>query len=336
MQHKNKIGPLEAAGLVVAGMALAGVLLGGLDPVALVIVLILAYFAYMARGAIRQAGRFRPVEPPGTWRVTLLANLALMALGIGAFGWYLAGAGALAWVPFLVFIAGMTALRMWRRDVTARLYAWRTPALRLLQKGEYKKLVRELEADATANGGHPDKLAMVALAYVEMNRWRQAEALLEQARTRAPHFASVNGALGMLRRHQARYAEACDAIQAALDFEENVNSRYYLGLCRFLDGDVAGARAVLEPLMDHPDLVRQARLYGAYILGQAAEARGNETAARAWYEQMAEAAPQAIPALQAEARRHKGTPYSETLHEHLRAMERIIAQRPLTKSEDMT
>ncbi len=152
----QQVGPLEAAALIVAGIALALVIAGQVDPVALIILLILGYFVYMARGILRQARRFRPVEPPNTWLITLAANLALMGLGIGSFGWYMAGGGSRTWIPFLIFIAGMMALRQWRRDVTNKLYAWRTPALMLLQKDEYKQLIRALEDDATAGTGHPD------------------------------------------------------------------------------------------------------------------------------------------------------------------------------------
>ncbi|MBN2304536.1 MAG: tetratricopeptide repeat protein [Anaerolineae bacterium] len=331
---KWTIGPLEAAALVIAGIALALVIVGGLDPVALVILLVLGYVAYIARGVLQQAARFRPVEPRGTWRITLVANLALMILGIGAFGWYLAGAGAKAWVPFLVFIAGMMALRAWRRDVVARLYSWRTPALTLLQKGEYRKLIRELEDDATA--GHPDKLAMVALAYIELNKLDRADRLLIQAQALAPDFASVNGAVGMLRRHQGRYGDAVAAIRDALAFEENINSRYYLGLCQFLDGDLDAARVTLEPIMGAPDLIRQGQVVGAYILGRAAEAGGDSGAARTWYDRMAEGAPPVLTALRDEARRHKQTSYGDTLKAHIQDMDKILAQRPLTKHEDMT
>ncbi len=321
------VGPFEAAGFVIAGIALALVVTGSLDAVALVVLLILGYFAYMARGTITQAQRFRPVEPPGTWTITLVANLVLMALGIGAFGWYLTGAGAMAWVPLLIFIAGMIALRQWRKGVTTRLYAWRVPALVLLQKGEYKKLIRELEDEATAGIGHPDKLAMVALAYIELNKLDQADKLLARARQIAPDFASVNGAIGSLRRHQARYQEAAAAIQKALMFEENVNSRYYLGLVQFLAGNRESARGTLRTIIDDPDLIRQGRVYGAYILGQIAEAESDSEAAREWYARMAEDAPSVIPALNDEWRRHKQTPYADALRGHVRAMEQIIANR---------
>ncbi|MBN1202073.1 MAG: hypothetical protein JXJ20_09475 [Anaerolineae bacterium] len=323
------IGRLEAMALVAAGVVIALVAAGRLDPLALVILLVLGYFAWMARGVIAQARLVRPVEPPGTWLFTMIANLGLMALGIGAFGWYLAGGGSLSWVPFLVFVAGFMALRAWRRGVVGQLYAWRGPALLLLQKGEYKKLARELEDDATAGRGHPDKLAMVALAYIEMNKLDYAEDLLMQARQLAPEFASVNGALGSLRRHQGRYAEAVDAIRAGLRFEENVNSRYYLGLCQFLAGDRDGARATLLGIIDDPTLIRLGQVFGAYILGQIAQDEGDPGAARDWYARMAEAAPKAIPALHDEARRHKQTPYGDALRQHVRAMERIIARRPL-------
>jgi hypothetical protein len=328
----REIGWLEAAGLVVFGITLGLVLMGSVDPVALIILLILGYFAYMARGTIEQAGRFRPVEPPNTWLFTLLANLALMALGIGAFGWYLVGGGSRTWVPFLVFVAGMMALRAWRRSVVARLYAWRTPALLLLQQGEYKKLARQLEDEATAGRGHPDKLAMVALACIELNKWPRADKLLAQALAIAPDFASVNGALGSLRRHQARYVEAVEAIQAALAFEEDVNSRYYLGLCQYLAGDSVAARDTLRAVIDNPTLIRQGQVYGAYILGQVAEADGDPDAARTWYTRMAEGAPKVIPALEDEARRHKQTPYGDTLKAHVRAMQQIVARRPLKDS----
>ncbi len=320
--------PLEALGLVVFGVGLALVVAGRLDPAALLILLVLGYVAYMARGMVRQARRFRPVEPPRVWWVTLLANLALMGLGIGAFGWYLLAGAGQAWVPFLIFIAGMIALRQWRQGVTARLYAWRTPALRLLQQGEYRKLVRELEADPTTPQ-NPDKLAMLALAYVELNKLHKAEELLTQARALAPDFASVNGAVGALRRHQARWADAVVVLQKALSFEDNVNTRYYLGLCQYLAGDHAAARATLRAVLADPTLIRQGQVFGAYILGQIAEANGDAQAARAWYARMAEHAPQVLPRLDEEARRHKQTPYGDTLKTHVRAMQRILARRPL-------
>ena len=150
-RHKSlwkAVGPLEAAGLVAFGIALALIVASGLDPVALIILLVLAIFAYMARGVLLQARRFRPVEPPRTWAITAVVNLALMALGIGAFGWYLAGGGALAWVPLLLFMAGMMSVRLWRRGVVKQLYAWRGPALTLLQRGEYRQVVRNLESEA--------------------------------------------------------------------------------------------------------------------------------------------------------------------------------------------
>jgi Tfp pilus assembly protein PilF len=328
----KQIGWLETAGLVIAGFTLALVFAGPVDPVALIILLVLGYFAWMARGTIRQAQRFRPSEPPTTWLVTLVANLALMALGIGAFGWYLAGGGTRAWIPFLIFIAGMIALRWWRRDVVNRLYGWRTPALTLLQRGEYRRLVRELEDDATAGRGHPDKLAMVALAYIELGKLGRAENLLKRAKDIAPDYASVNGALGALWRHQARYDEAAGAIQQALDFEENVNSAYYLGLCQFLAGDYDAAQATLTPLMDDPTLIQQGQVYGAYILGQIAGGRGDSDAARRWYARMAEGAPKVLDSLEDEARRHKQTPYGETLKDNVRAMRHIIAQRPLAEA----
>jgi tetratricopeptide (TPR) repeat protein len=262
-----------------------------------------------------------------------VANLALMALGIGAFGWYLAGGGTITWVPFLIFIAGMIALRLWRRDVTKRLYAWRTPALALLQRGEYRKLIRALEDEATAGRGHPDKLAMVALAYIELNKWDDADKLLSQAKAIAPDFASVNGAIGSLRRHQARYAEAVEAIRQALAFEPNANSSYYLGLCQYLAGDRDGARATLRPILDHPELIRQGKVVGAYLLGQIAEAEGDSAAARAWYSRMANDAPKVIPALEDELRRHKQTPYGEALKELVRGIQTILARRPLVQGQ---
>jgi len=326
----RSIGPLEAVALIGIGLVLALVVTGAIDGVALIILLVVGYFGYMAQGVIAQAQRFRPVEPPRTWAITMIANLVLMALGIGAFGWYLAGGGARAWVPLLIFIAGFMALRMWRRGVVANLYAWRTPALALLQQGEYRKLIRELEDEATAGRGHPDKLAMVALAYIELNKWERADQLLARARQLAPEFASVNGALGSLRRHQARYAEAAEAIRQALQFEDNINSGYYLGLCQFLAGDRAAAEGTLRDIIDSPELIRQGQVYGAYILGQIAEGRG-DVAASEWYARMAEGAPKVLPALHEEARRHKQTPYGETLKEHVRSMEQIIARRPLAR-----
>ncbi len=324
----KQVGWLESLALVVFGIALALVVVGGLDPVALIILLILSYLAYMARGVIRQAARVRPVEPPRTWLITMIGNLALMALGIGAFGWYLVGAGAGAWVPFLIFIAGMLALRAWRRSVVANLYAWRVPALALLQQGEYKKLVRELETEARVQA-HPDKLAMVALAQIELNKWDTAESLLAEARAAAPDFASVNGALGSLRRHQARYAEAVEAIRRALVFEANVNSSYYLGFCQYLAGDDAGASVTLRAIIDDPLLIQQGQVVGAYILGQVAESAGDTDAARAWYTRMADAAPRVIPVLDQEARRHKQTPYGDRLKDLVRDINRTIARRSL-------
>lgn len=323
------VGVLEAVSLVAFGVALALVIAAGLDPLALIILLVLAYFGYMARGVWRQARRFRPVEPPRTWAITAGANLILMALGIGAFGWYLAGAGALAWVPFLFFIAGMTALRLWRREVTGKLYAWRGPALTLLQRGEYRQVIRALEAEATAGRGHPEKLAVVALAYIELNKWNRAEQLLEQALQLAPDFASVNGALASLRRHQGRYAEAVAALQRALAFEDDSTSRYYLGLCQYLAGDTERARATLQAVMDTPLLFRQGRVMGAYLLGQIAEAAGDMEGAQRWYERMADDAPKVIPVLEEEARRHKDSLYGEMLKEHVKAMGRILARRSL-------
>jgi hypothetical protein len=325
----QRVGPLEAAALIVAGIVLALVIVGRVNPVALIILLILGYFVYMARGILRQARRFRPVEPPNTWLITLVANLVLMGIGIGSFGWYMAGGGSLTWVPFLIFIAGMIALRQWRRGVTNNLYAWRTPALALLQNGDYKRLVRELEDEATAGNGHPEKLAMVALAYIELNKWQKADDLLMRAQALAPDFASVNGALGSLRRHQARYGEAITAIRRAIAFEENANSSYYLGLCQFLAGDHAAARETLLGVIDHPDLIRQGRVYGAYILGQIAEESGDSESAQAWYTRMADDAPKVIAALKDEAQRHKQTPYADTLRAHVRSMEQIIARRPV-------
>jgi tetratricopeptide (TPR) repeat protein len=213
--------------------------------------------------------------------------------------------------------------------VTNKLYGWRTPALTLLQTGDYRRLVRELEDEATAGNGHPEKLAMVALAYIELNKWQRADDLLMRARALAPDFASVNGALGSLRRHQARYDEAITAIQRALAFEENANSSYYLGLCQFLAGDHDAARNTLLGVIDHPDLIRQGRVVGAYILGQIAEESGNSEAARAWYDRMADDAPKVIAALKDEVQRHKQTPYADTLKAHVRSMEQIIARRPL-------
>ncbi|HEX3051793.1 MAG TPA: tetratricopeptide repeat protein [Aggregatilineaceae bacterium] len=322
----QRIGPFEAVGLLIFGFALAMVFGGAVDGIALIILLVLAYFAWMARGTLIQARRFRPVEPPKTWLITLLANLALMALGIGSFGWYLAGGGSRTWVPFLFFIAGVIALRQWRRGVTKKLYAWRTPALILLQQGDYKRLIKELEDEAKA--GHPDKLAMVALAYIELNKWDKADHLLKLAKEIAPDFASVNGALGSLRRHQARYADAVAVIQHALRFEENINTRYYLGLCQFLAGDGSGAKQTLSAIIDDPTLVRQGQVYGAYILGQVAEEQGDTDAARTWYTRMAEGAPKVIPALEDEWRRHKDSKYGDTLKDHVRRMQQIIARRP--------
>lgn len=323
------VGWLEATALVMIGIVIALVVAGTLDPAALVIVLILGYFAWMTRGVMAQAQRVRPVEPPNTWLITTAANLALMGLGIGAFGWYLAGAGSMAWVPFLIFIAGMIALRQWRQSKVKQLYAWRTPALVLLQKGEYRKLAREIEDEATAGRGHPDKLAMVALAYIEMNKWDRADKLLQQAKSLAPDYASVNGALGSLRRHQARYAEAVEAIRAALVFEDDPTSRYYLGLNQYLAGDSQGAQDTLLAVIDIPTLSRLGKVYGAFLLGKIAEDGGDPDAAKRWYERMGDGAHKVLTALNEEVRRHKDTPYGETLKTHVRAMEKIIARRPL-------
>lgn len=324
------IGVFETAALIAVGIALVLVIGGGLDPVALIILLVWGYVVWAARGMVRQAQRFRPVEPPRTWWITLVANIALTALGLGAFGWYLLGGGSLAWVPFLIFIAGMIALRQWRRGVVNRVYAWRTPALTLLQQGEYKKLVRALEDDPLT-ASNPDRLAMLALAQIELNRWQVAEDLLERARALAPDFASVNGAIAALRRHQARWAEAEQAIRKALAFEESANSRYYLGLCQYLQGDRAGAQATLSAILDDPTLIRQGQVFGAYILGEIAAEAGDALAARRWQARLAEGAPRVIPLLEDEIRRHKQTPYAETLKTHVRAMQRLIAQRPVAE-----
>lgn len=328
-----QIGWFEAALLIAAGIGIGLAATGAIEAVGLILLLVLIYFAWMARGVVVQAERFRPVEPPRTWLITLAANLALMALGIGAFGWYLGGAGMRVAGPFLAFIAGTIALRWWRRGVTKKLYAWRVPALRLLQAGEYKQLVRQLEDEATAGRGHPDKLAMVALASIELNKWQHADRLLAQAKAIAPDFASVNGALGSLRRHQARYAEAVVAIREALRFEESSSSRYYLGLCQYLAGDSREAERTLRAVIDQPDLVRQGQVYGAYVLGKIADERGDEAEARTWFDRMADGGLKVIPALEEEARRHKQTPYGETLKDHVRDMQRIIARRPLRDVE---
>ena len=50
-------GLVESAGLIIAGAVIAGVITGRLHPVALIWLVILGYFAYMARGVIRQADR---------------------------------------------------------------------------------------------------------------------------------------------------------------------------------------------------------------------------------------------------------------------------------------
>ncbi len=330
----ERIGIFEAAVLVAFGVALALVFAGRLDAVALVILLVWAFFVYLARDLVQQAQRFRPVEPPAAWWITLVGNIVLLAVGLGSFGWYLLGGGAMAWIPLLVFVAGMIALRQWRQGVVNRVYAWRGPALALFQQGEYKKLARELEDDPALDA-NPDKLAVLALAYIELNKWQKADELLVRARQLAPAFASVNGAIGSLRRHEARYEDAITAIRKAIAFEENVNSRYYLGLCQFLAGDHDSAAQTLRAIIDDPGLLRQGRVMGAYILGQAAEQRDEWDAARRWYAQMAELAPKVIPHLQDEARRHKQTLYGDTLKEHIRTMQQIIARRPLeTPGED--
>ncbi len=326
----RQIGAVEAAVLIVSGIALALVFAGRLDPVALIILLIWGFIVYSAYGMVQQAQRFRPVEPPNTWLVTLIANIALTAIGLGAFGWFLLGGGMMTWVPFLIFIAGTVGLRQWRQGVVSRVYAWRTPALTLLRKGEYKKLTRELEADEGLHA-NPDKLAMLALAYIELNKWQKAEALLIEARGLAPDFASVNGALGSLRRHQGRYGDAVSVIRKVLAFEDSVSSRYYLGLCQYLDGDHKGAATTLRAVMDDPTLLRQGQVFSAYILGQIAAQAGDEDAARAWYARMAEYAPQVIPVLEQESRRHKQTNYGDALRHHVRAMQKIIAQRPMAE-----
>jgi tetratricopeptide (TPR) repeat protein len=328
-QLARQIGAVEAAALIVFGIALALVFVGQLDAVALIILLIWGFIVYSTYGMVQQAQRFRPVEPPNTWRVTLIANIALTTIGLSAFGWYMLGGGALAWVPFLVFIAGVMALRQWRQGVVSRVYAWRTPALTLLQKGEYKQLTRALEADEGLHK-NPDKLAVLALAYIDLNKWQKADKLLIQARALAPEFASVNGALGSLRRHQARYDEAVNLIRKALAFEDSVSSRYYLALCQYLGGNHDGAVTTLRAIIDDPTLMRQGQVVGAYILGQSAEHSGDEAGARAWYARMAEYAPQVIPVLEQESRRHKQTEYGDALKGHIRAMQKIIAQRPVT------
>lgn len=331
----ERIGVFEATALVVFGVALALVFVGRLDAIALVILLVWVYIVYLARGMVQQAQRFRPVEPPGVWWITLVGNIVLMVIGLVSFGWYLLGGGALAWVPLLVFIAGMVALRQWRQGVAGRVYAWREPALILLQRGEYKKLARELEADPALDE-NPDKLATLALAYIELNKWQRADEVLTQARQLAPNFASVNGAIGSLRRHQARYEDAVTAIRKAIAFEENISSRYYLGLCQFLAGDADSAGRTLRAIMDEPDLLAQGQVMGAYILGQVAEQHGDREEARRWYDRMAERAPRVIPHLQEEARRHKQTPYGDTLKEHVRTMQQIIARRPISTPDNET
>jgi hypothetical protein len=323
----KQIGWFEAVGFVLAGIALALVAIGVIDPLGMVIVLVLLYFAWMARGVITQAQKVRAVEPARTWLITLVGNLFLMALGIGSFGWYLVGGSVRVWVPFLLFIAGMMALRWWRRGAVATIYAWRVPALTLLQQGEYKKLIRHLD-DAS---GHPEKLAMLALAYIELNKWDVANNLLMQAQKIAPDFASVNGALGSLRRHQARYDEAIEAQQRALKYEENSSTRFYLGQVQYFAGQHDAARATLLSVIDLPDLTKLGQVYGAFMLGQIAEESGDSEAARRWYDRMAEGAPKILPALDEEWHRHKQTPYGDTVKEHVRTMEKIIARRPLAQ-----
>ncbi len=84
--------------------------------------------------------------------------------------------------------------------------------------------------------------------------------------------------------------------------------------------------------MDAADLTRIGRVYGAFILGQIADERGESAEARVWYDRMAQDAPKVIPLLHEEQRRHKDTRYGETLKEHIRSMERIIARRPLLEA----
>jgi hypothetical protein len=67
------------------------------------------------------------------------------------------------------------------------------------------------------------------------------------------------------------------------------------------------------------------------MLGQIAEESGDSEAARRWYDRMAEGAPKILPALDEEWHRHKQTPYGDTVKEHVRAMEKIIARRPLAQ-----
>ena len=90
----RSIGPLEAVALIGVGLVLALVVAGAIDGVALIILLVVGYFAHGA-GRDRQAQRFRPVEPPrghhhdrqpradgaGHWRLRLVSGRRRRAPG---------------------------------------------------------------------------------------------------------------------------------------------------------------------------------------------------------------------------------------------------------------
>jgi hypothetical protein len=87
----------------------------------------------------------------------------------------------------------------------------------------------------------------------------------------------------------------------------------------------------MRAIINDPTLLRQGQVVGAYILGQDAERRDDAAAARVWYARMAEYAPQVLPVLEQEARRHKQSTYGDALKQHVRAMQKIIAQRPVVE-----
>jgi len=122
-----RVGWFEAAALVAFGAVATLVLTGELDAVALIWTLVLIYFVWMARGAIEQARRFRPVEPPGTWAVTLWANIALMALAFARGDM----PKALSYpIPILSFFVGIVFAAQLRERISGiRRFRWEAAIL---------------------------------------------------------------------------------------------------------------------------------------------------------------------------------------------------------------